>query len=685
MHRRTIVLLAAIVAAPPSGLAATVESAPAGIAPRAQTVPSEHDAAGSVAIWLHPHSPEASLLLGAGGTAGLEVYALDGSRLQRYAEIEADHVTVRQDIELGKERADVVVVGEVRTSRLHFLAVDPQSRQVRPVPADSIAVDTEITGLCTYRSPLSGKVYLQATTDDGDLHQWRLNGASGRLVANPIRRVPVGRGAGACAADDAGQSLYVAVETLGLLRIAAEPESDSAPTQLEAITPLGAIDDELKGLALYPADDATYLLVHDAGAGTVRVYDSGGKRLGAFRPAVSGPIAAVKEPEAFALLAGGVPGFEGGLLAVIDEANEDSFANYKLYAWSDVATALGLGLRTDPPVASGPAPRAVLVRPAGETEPVQSWGDAADDPAVWAHPTDPARSLIIGTDKKRGLEVYDVEGRRLQTLPDGRMNNVDVRDGFRFRGQRVPLVAASNRTTKTIALYRIDVESGRLMPVELEVSGTGLRDPYGLCLYRSARNDRMYVFINDADDGLMRQWRLEDRGGRVRATRVRDIEIGSQAEGCVADDALGHLYVGEEDVGLWKYGAEPSAGAARTAVDRTEGGNLSADVEGMGLWLRKDGTGFLVVSNQGADNYAVYRREGDNDFLGTFHVVASEELGIDGVSETDGLEVTSAPLGPGYPQGLLVVQDGRNLSPSARQNFKLVPWHDVVSALGLPD
>ena len=223
------------------------------------------------------------------------------------------------------------------------------------------------------------------------------------------------------------------------------------------------------------------------------------------------------------------------------------------------------------------------------------------------------------------------------------------------------------------------------MPLELEVSGTGLRDPYGLCLYRSARNGHMYVFVNDSDSGLMRQWRLEARGGRIRATRVRDIEIGSQAEGCVADDALGHLYVGEEDVALWKYGAEPSAGVARTAVDRTEGGNLSADIEGMGLWLRGDGTGFLVVSNQGADNYAVYRREGDNAFLGTFHVVASEELGIDGVSETDGLEVTSAALGPGYPQGLLVVQDGRNLSPSARQNFKLVPWHTVASALGLPD
>jgi len=230
----------------------------------------------------------------------------------------------------------------------------------------------------------------------------------------------------------------------------------------------------------------------------------------------------------------------------------------------------------------------------------------------------------------------------------------------------------------------VDAAARRLVAVELEASATGLRDPYGTCLYRSARDGRYYVFVNDADTGLMRQWRLAEHRGRVRATRVRDLQVGSQAEGCVADDALGHLYVGEEDTGLWKYGAEPRSPAARTAVDSTEGGHLTADVEGMSLWTRPDGTGYLVVSNQGEDNYAVYRREGANEFVGKFHVVANEELGIDGASETDGLDVTSAALGPDWPSGLLVVQDGRNLSPSDRQNFKLVSWEAIARALDLP-
>lgn len=59
---------------------------------------------------------------------------------------------------------------------------------------------------------------------------------------------------------------------------------------------------------------------------------------------------------------------------------------------------------------------------------------------------------------------------------------------------------------------------------------------------------------------------------------------------------------------------------------------------------------------------------------------------LDGVQDTDGLDVVSAPLGPRYPMGLLVVQDGVNLAPDgaeANQNFKLVSWQEVLVALDL--
>ncbi len=208
-------------------------------------------------------------------------------------------------------------------------------------------------------------------------------------------------------------------------------------------------------------------------------------------------------------------------------------------------------------------------------------------------------------------------------------------------------------------------------------------DAYGQCMYKSPTSGNFYVYINDTD-GLVKQWQLVDAGnGKVGANLVREFNVGSQTEGCTADDETGDLYIGEENVALWRYSAEPDSGDARTLVDSIDSGNLTADVEGVSIYYGPNGTGYIIASNQGADNYAVYERQGDNKFIGLFHIVADEATGIDGASETDGLDVTSANLGPAYPHGALIVQDGRNISPVERQNFKIVPWERVAAALGL--
>jgi 3-phytase len=79
----------------------------------------------------------------------------------------------------------------------------------------------------------------------------------------------------------------------------------------------------------------------------------------------------------------------------------------------------------------------------------------------------------------------------------------------------------------------------------------------------------------------------------------------------------------------------------------------------------------------------VFNREGDNAYIGSFSVVANAAAGIDGSSETDGLEITSANLGGAFDGGLFIAQDGRNIGPQENQNFKLVPWSDIARALGL--
>jgi 3-phytase len=471
---------------------------------------------------------------------------------------------------------------------------------------------------------------------------------------------------------------------MGLWRLGAEPESDTVREPVDLRAPWGGLSDEIKGIGIYRAisragHGLSYLIAADVGESRLAVY-----RLSDLAALGTVTVAGLSEAEGIAAtnLAFHAD-YPHGLLAIADEDESDGGSDIKLVAWQFLADALQLESSGGAPVGTVEAPK--TVKPTLETEPADSFGDAADDPAIWVNPADPSRSLVIGTDKKLGLYVHDLDGRKVQTLPDGKLNNVDLRYDFPLGGERVAIVAASNRTTDGISVYRVDEDALQLAEVADGILPTGFLDPYGLCMYRSASSGEFYVFINEGGDGRFRQWRLFDNGeGRVGAEQVREFPVGSQTEGCVADDELGFLYVGEEDHGIWKYPAEPDGGSDRVLIDSTaDDGHLTDDVEGLALWIGDGGRGYLIASNQGADNYAVYRREGDNAWVGHFHIVANAELGIDGASETDGLEVTSAALGARYPAGLLVVQDGRNVAPEERQNFKYVSWQDVASTLGL--
>lgn len=321
-----------------------------------------------------------------------------------------------------------------------------------------------------------------------------------------------------------------------------------------------------------------------------------------------------------------------------------------------------------------------LAQAAVETEPVDSRGDAADDPAIWVNPADPAASLVIGTDKKRGLNVYRLDGTRVQSLPNGRMNNVDLRDGFVLAGRRVAVVAASDRDRNSIALYVIEPGTQTLASIGDGAPDTGLARIYGLCMYAEPAGGRLFVFVNDKD-GRYQQHELEARpGGRIGLRLVREFRLGRQPEGCAADDELGWLYVGEEATGFYRLAASPDATATLERVDRTGGGHLVADVEGITIYRASGGEGYLLVSSQGDDAYAVYRRRPPNEYIGRFRI---GDGAVDGVTSTDGIDVTSQRLPAPFTEGLLVVQDDRNTSPQAPQNFKLVPWSEVRRALAL--
>ncbi|PCD03305.1 3-phytase [Sphingomonas spermidinifaciens] len=320
------------------------------------------------------------------------------------------------------------------------------------------------------------------------------------------------------------------------------------------------------------------------------------------------------------------------------------------------------GCATLPPA---PTTLAENVTARGETEPVgTAAADAADDPAIWRNAANPEASLIIATDKKSGLWVYGLDGRRRDFVQAGRVNNVDLRE----HGGRI-VVAASDRTDMAnakLALFTLDGATGKLMPAGTRAAGAG--EAYGLCL--GIVEAKLYAFVV-LKDGTIRQ--IDPADGAV----VRTMKLATQSEGCVVDDRTATLFVAEEDVGIWRFDARPGGNTTPVPVAKVDGRTLVADVEGLAIAANGADGGWLVASSQGDNAYQLFRLP-DLSPAGRFRVVAGR---YGATSETDGIEVTLGNVGPAFPGGLMVVQDGDN-APAA-QNFKLLAWDDVKAALGL--
>jgi len=654
-----------------SGLAAQAQTV--GVAPVGATVPTAQGGANAAALIYDPADPSRSVIAATGELGGLEFHGLDGARRGALAGGETYGVDVRGDILAVLDRKD----GRIRLSRYAFATGQAQAIDARPLMLGYAG-----EGLCLHRSARDGALYAFALGGDGQLDQWLLYPtADGKLDGRLVRRLHLSSEAKYCVSDDASGALYVAQQAVGIWRYDADPEAEAVPTIID-INRLGAIAGEVGGLAILNGGaQGNYLVAANADNGDYTVYDRNADDayLGAFRIQRDGADVLQGPAGLFGLRAPIGLGLPAGALLVTDDRKAG--ANTQILSWGDVAAALKVSPGQASPRAA--PSKLVLVQATVETPPVSHDGDAADDPAFYVHPTDPAKSAIIATDKKGGLLVYDLAGKLLQSLPDGKMNNVDLRHGFKLGGGSVTLVAASDRTRKAIALYTIDPDTRQLTNVADGVQATGLSDPYGLCMYRS-RKGATYVFVSDPE-GLVRQWKLvATPAGKVRATPVRDMKFDTQTEGCVADDDTGALYVAEEDVALWRLGAEPSSKTTPTAVARVaDNAALKDDLEGVGLYAQAGGKGYLVVSSQGNNSYALFRREGDNAYVGSFAVIADGAAGIDGISETDGLDVTSASLGAGLEGGAFVAQDGRNVSPPENQNFKLVPWSAIAGGLKL--
>jgi 3-phytase len=320
---------------------------------------------------------------------------------------------------------------------------------------------------------------------------------------------------------------------------------------------------------------------------------------------------------------------------------------------------------------------AVTVLARGETEPVGTANaDAADDPAIWRNAADPAASLIVGTDKKAGLYVYGLDGKRRDFLDAGRVNNVDLKADVTINGGPGILVVASDRNdvaNSKLAIFRLDPATAKLSALGKVDGGPG--EAYGVCLGRDASGVSAFIVLKD---GTINQVLLDTSGATPTGRIVRTMKLGTQSEGCAVDDRTHRLYVAEEDVALWRFDAGATGSTTPVKIAAADGKQIVADAEGVAIAQIGATGGYVLVSSQGDNAYAVYRLE-DESYVGRFRVV---DGAIGGSEETDGIELMLGDFGPAYPGGLFIAQDGHNGAKA--QNFKLVAWDDIAKALKLP-
>ncbi len=316
------------------------------------------------------------------------------------------------------------------------------------------------------------------------------------------------------------------------------------------------------------------------------------------------------------------------------------------------------------------------VQAALETPVTDSIGDSADDPAIYIGEN--GDGFILGTDKQAGLYVYNLDGTLRKFMRLGTLNNVDVRDGFSYRGRDHVLIVASNDDLNNITVLLFDPATDTFVTPDGSLLPTGDFSPYGICLTRTV-NGTFHAGVT-SKAGIYQQYAISAKDGRMQAVKVRDFSTGGKTEGCVFDDRTGQLYIAEEEGGLYRYPAMPSGKDTQIVIAKHTDHGMAADLEGVSIYEQGPNGGYLIVSSQGNHSYAVFALP-SHEFVGRFRIVDGD---LDATSTTDGIAATSLRTAR-FPEGFLVVQDDSDdTSPSEankRQNFKIIDWREIKPAL----
>ncbi|GAB2632420.1 phytase [Belliella aquatica] len=305
----------------------------------------------------------------------------------------------------------------------------------------------------------------------------------------------------------------------------------------------------------------------------------------------------------------------------------------------------------------------------------------SDDPAIWINPTDPSKSLIIGTDKDidGALYVFNLEGKTIDSLVVRnlkRPNNVDVGYGFQVGDQKVDFAVTGERFTSKLRFYSLPdmkeiVEGG--IEIYLGETGEEYRDLMGVAVYHNPTSGKHYVIAgrkNGPTDGTY-LWQYEmissPEGLKLELVRKFGQYSGKkEIEAIAVDHQLGYIYYSDEGVGVRKYYADPEKGNEELALFAQEG--FTQDHEGISIYQLDEKTGYILVSDQEVNQFHVFPREGNSSNPHQHELITIIKTSS---LSSDGSEVTSVPLNETFKKGLFVAM-------SDDKTFQLYRWEDLA-------
>lgn len=302
------------------------------------------------------------------------------------------------------------------------------------------------------------------------------------------------------------------------------------------------------------------------------------------------------------------------------------------------------------------------VKPIIVTEAVQY---DTDDPAIWIHPVDAAKSLIIGTDKNvdGALYVFDLNGKIVaDKVVKGlqRPNNVDLVQGFVMGNDTVDIAVTGERLTHKLRIFSIPdmkpMDGGGIPMFEGETEPL-YRDLMGVSLYKRPSDNAVFVIMGrktgPTDGTYLWQYRLgTDENGSISATLVRKFGQYSghhEIESIAVDHELGYIYYSDEGIGVRKYHADPAMGNEELALFGTSG--FKDDHEGISIYDSGNGKGFVLVSDQQANAFQIFPREGSNDNKHQHDLIKVVYVST---NESDGSEISNVNFNSTFSKGIFV-------------------------------